>query len=131
MAFGLQKYMERFFVIQVFQYLNFIIPLGLLIYQKVKFGFIKMDLYPIILYTVMICYRIFIISIRHATTPPRLYRDLFISPISLESLDEGLSFRSWAEISEENITKELTRALLKNDVYQDYFKFKVFLPVWP
>jgi hypothetical protein len=78
-----------------------------LIYQQVRFGLIKMDLYPIILYFVMICYRIFIISIRHATTPPRVYRDLFISPISVESLGEGLAFASWAEISEENITKEL------------------------
>jgi hypothetical protein len=131
MGFGVQKNMERFFVIQTFQYLNFLIPVSLLIYQKVRLGFIKMDLYPIILYAVMICYRIFIVSIRHATTPPRVYRDLFIIPISKELLDEGLAFSSWAEISEENITRELTRALLKNDVYQEYFKFKVFLPVWP
>ena len=40
-------------------------------------------------------------------------------------------FNAWADINESRLTIELTRALLKNDVYQDYFKFKVFLPIWP
>jgi hypothetical protein len=76
------------------------IPVGLLIYQRIKYGYIKMDLYPIILFAVMICFRIFIISIRHATTPPRVYRDMFTAPLTQESLDEALSFNSWADINE-------------------------------
>lgn len=56
---------------------------------------------------------------------------MFTTPMSEENRNEGLIFFAWAEISEHRLTIELTRALLKNDVYQDYFKFKVFLPVWP
>jgi len=76
-----------------------------------------MDIYPVILYIVMILYRIFIISIRHATTPPRVYREMFTAKINAESLNEGLMFLAWADINESRLTIELTRALLKNDVY--------------
>jgi hypothetical protein len=76
-----------------------------------------MDLYPILLYVVMICYRIFIISIRHATTSPRVYRELFTIPMNTESRNEALMYIAWADIEEERITIELTRALLKKDVF--------------
>ena len=60
----------------------FAIPVALLIWQRLHYGYIKMDLYPIILYIVMILYRIFIIAIRHATTPPRVYREMFTTVLS-------------------------------------------------
>jgi hypothetical protein len=89
-----------------------------------------MDLYPLILYVVLTFYRIFIISIRHASTPPRIYREMFTTPISIEGRNENFIFFAWGSPSEERITIELNRALLKKDVFQDYFKFKAFLPVW-
>jgi hypothetical protein len=91
-AFGIQKRMEHFFASQILQYLNFVIPVCLLIYQRLEYGYIKMDLYPIILLTLMGFLRIFIISIRHATTPPRVYRGMFTAAITQESRDEALIY---------------------------------------
>ena len=92
LAFGIQKSMLQFFALQTVQYLNFVIPVGLLIYQRLKYGYIKMDLYPIILFAVMICFRILIITIRHATAPPRVYRDMFTTPLTQESINEALIY---------------------------------------
>lgn len=130
-AFFPAKPLMPFFMIQVMQYMLFAIPVALLIWQRIHYGRIKMDLYPLILYIIMTLYRIFIISIRHATTPPRVYREMFTHDLTVENRNEGLMFFAWAEINEQRLKIELTRALLKNDVYQDYFKFKTFLPVWP
>ena len=96
-----------------------------------KLGYIKYDIYPLVFVIGLTLFRIFIVSIRHASTPPRIYRHLYTEPITKENLNEALLLSAWIFVSEEGLTTEITKALLKNEVYQDFFTFKVFLPVYP
>ena len=42
----------------------------------------QINIYPLVFYLVMILFRINIISTRHGTTPPRIYRDYYDKPIT-------------------------------------------------
>ena len=68
---------------------------------------------------------------RHGTTPPRIYRELYEGPLSEELINENLMLRAWAQISAKNVEKEVTKSMLKNEVCSDYFTFKVLLPIYP
>jgi hypothetical protein len=92
---------------------------------------VKFDYYPLGLYIITVVYRAFIISIRHGTTPPRIYADMYEKPITRENLKEALLVEAWIVVAEADLSNEIGKALLKNDVYQDYFNFKVILPIYP
>ena len=46
-------------------------------------------------------------------------------------LKEALIILAWAQISEEDLTKEITKSMLKNEINPKFFNFRVLLPVYP
>lgn len=80
------------------------IPATILVYEKVALGGIKQEIYPMILLVLHIMLRAAVISIRHATTPPRLYREYYQHPLTDEMLADGLMVFAWAEINEDRLT---------------------------
>jgi len=77
-----------------------VMPVFLIVLQYKQHGYVLYDYYPLGFFLVQVLFRIFIISIRHGTTPPRVYRDMYTQPITAENLNEGLIFRAWALINE-------------------------------
>ena len=75
--------------------------------------------------------RLNVIAIRHATTPPRLYREYFEGPLSQEMFNDALMLRAWAEINEDQLTKEINKSMLKNEINPTFFTFRVLLHVYP
>ena len=78
----------------------------------------------------LIVLRMFIIATRHATTPPRIYREYYKQPLTPEMLNEGLMRGYWTKINQEDISKEITKSLLKNEINTKFFNFRVLLPVY-
>ena len=108
-----------------------VVPIGMVIYSKIRYDTVKFECYTLGLMLGMVTFRVFIIAIRHGTTPPRVYRDMYTGPISYDNVSEGFMLTAWTIINEENLTKEITKSLLSNEVFQDFFDLKVFLPIYP
>ena len=56
---------------------------------------------------------------------------MYTKPLTEKNLTESLISRAWISMSEETLVQEVTKALLYNEVYQDAFLIKTFLPVHP
>ena len=131
LGFGFNRLLLRFTVFESFQWALFVIPAIILVYEKIALGAIKQDIYPMILLILHIVLRAIVIAIRHATTPPRLYREYYQHPLTIEMLTDGLMFLAWAEINEDQLTLEISKTMLKNEINPKFFTFKVLLPVYP
>ena len=102
-----------------------------LMMEQKSFEMWPINIYPLVFYIVMILMRVNIISTRHGTTPPRIYREMFDKPITKELLNENIMLRAWGRIPPCNVAKEVTKTMLKAEINQDFFTFKTFLPVYP
>lgn len=76
-AFLPSRTMMFFWVLQTLTWISVIIPIAMVAYSKLKYDTVKFSLYPLCLMLGMTLFRILIISIRHSTTPPRIYRDMY------------------------------------------------------
>ena len=123
--------LRGFTMLEYICYFMYIVPVAILCYEKKRYSNIQQDLYPMCFYIINIFFRIYIVSMRHGTTPPRIYRELYEGPLSEELINENLMLRAWAQISAKNVEKEVTKSMLKNEVCSDYFTFKVLLPIYP
>jgi hypothetical protein len=119
-----------YWMAQTMTWMMVVIPVGMVVYSKLKYDMVKFSLFPLSLTLGLTLFRIFIISIRHSTTPPRIYRDMYTQAITDDNLRENLMLRAWTIIDEKHLTEEVTRFLLSNEVFQDFFTFKVFLPIY-
>jgi hypothetical protein len=77
LGFAFNRLLIRFTLFEWFQWSMFVIPASILVYEKVVLKAIKQEIYPMILLVLHIVLRTIVISIRHATTPPRLYREYY------------------------------------------------------
>ena len=87
--------MMNFTLFEYMCYTMYIIPVIILIYERVTFGHIKQNLYPLLLYVIQALFRIYTVSVRHGTTPPRIYVDLYKKPVTKELLTENLMLTAW------------------------------------
>lgn len=46
-------------------------------------------------------------------------------------LNEALMVFAWGRICEDDLTLEITKSMLKNQINSTFFNFRVFLPVYP
>jgi hypothetical protein len=82
MGFGCSKRMVRFNIQASMNWLFLIIPAGMLLEQQIKSGSIRLTTFPLIIYICNITFRVFIVATRHGTTPPRVYRAMYETPIT-------------------------------------------------
>ena len=76
-AFLPNRAMMMFWMIQTMSWMCIVIPIGMVIYSKIRYDEVRFSYFPLALMIGMATFRCFIIAIRHSTTPPRIYRDMY------------------------------------------------------
>jgi hypothetical protein len=66
-----------YFVMQTMAWMEFMLAAGVLAYEHFVLGGIRQELFIFIVFLANSLFRVFIISTRHGTTPPRVYRQSY------------------------------------------------------
>ena len=74
--------------------------------------------------------RLFIVSVRYATTSPTVYKSLQTGILQSDKLSEMLILRAWITIPPDKILEEIDTSIIKFQISKIGFTFKTLTPVF-
>ena len=126
------KFLNTIFVIQTVLTILFNAAIFLALYILVNDDNGKADnlIAPIIILSILMFTRLFIVAVRYATTSPTIYKNLQTGILQSGRLSEMLILRAWTTIPPDKILKEIDTSIIKLQISKMGFTFKTLTPVF-
>ena len=126
------KFLNTIFVAQTVSTIVFNAAIYLALYILVNDDNGKAEnlIAPIIVLNILMFVRIFIVSVRYATTSPTIYKSLHSGILQSGKLNEMLILRAWTAIPPDKILREIDTSIIKLQISRMSFTFKTLTPVF-
>ena len=126
------KFLNTIFVAQTVSTIAFNAAIYLALYILVNDDNGKAEnlIAPIIVLSILMFVRIFIVSVRYATTSPTIYRSLQTGILQSGKLNEMLILRAWTAIPPDKILREIDTSIIKLQISRMSFILKTLTPVF-